>query len=307
MKAISKVFVGGLLLGTALLHSVSGSADAVKTANTGLMIYNAAQATKQAARLAMTFTKLSEKIGAATIFVGLWNFDVPSIAVDIYVYIDNKKKTAKLSEDIPELTAAVREIGDGEALEDDIAEKMFDPQEVEILTLKNVGLEALKGVDGDTVPVSLTEILSSTGAIQTGFGTMTGGVPSSVITSVCGQLTGALRTQCEDSAAATNSGQTATINSTQRQEHTKRRLAHLQMTGTAGVTRADMATALVAAGREDEDTLISYIGGGSDLVGNAKVLAGLDLILAQRLNLLNMIQGQQAANDAAMALQYVHE
>ena len=77
--------------------------------------------------------------------------------------------------------------------------------------------------------------------------------------------------------------------------------------GTAGVARADLGITVAASERADNGTLFSYVGSGGDLTGNLKVLVGLDLILTLRLNLFNMIYGQQTSNEAAMALQYLAE
>ena len=82
-----------------------------------------------------------------------------------------------------------------------------------------------------------------------------------------------------------------------------RKSGHLQLTGTAGVARADLGTTVAEAERDQYGRLSSYVGSGKGLVANIKVMCGLDLTLAQRLNLLNMLYGQQAANEAASALQ----
>ena len=77
------------------------------------------------------------------------------------------------------------------------------------------------------------------------------------------------------------------------------------MTGTAGVARADLGTTVAVASQKQNDSLASHIGSGNGVIANIKILAGLDLALAQRLNLLNMIYGQQAANEAAIELQHL--
>ena len=74
---------------------------------------------------------------------------------------------------------------------------------------------------------------------------------------------------------------------------------------TAGAVVA--GTVVAGAERDQYGRLSSYVGSGKGLVANVKVLCGLDLTLAQRLNLLNMLYGQQAANEAAAALQQLED
>ncbi len=105
----------------------------------------------------------------------------------------------------------------------------------------------------------------------------------------------------QNSAAATKKDRT----DQELKDISDRKLAHLQLTGTAGVARADLAAVVARSEKDAFDRLSSYVGSGNGLIANIKVLAGLDLTLAQRINLLNMLQGQQVANEAAMALQFV--
>ena len=86
-----------------------------------------------------------------------------------------------------------------------------------------------------------------------------------------------------------------------------RKLGHLQLTGTAGVARSDLGITVAVAEQKMFDKLKEYVGSGGSLTANVKVLCGLDLTLAQRLNLLNMLYGQQAANEAASALQLLED
>lgn len=311
IKTISKVCALGLLLSAAVCKPVApvyaNDKTVIETGNYALMAYSAANAIAQIIFRKGVLQLITEGFSIATPWMALINLDVAAIAVDLYIRLDSEKKHWELSDDVDQLQAAVREIGGSEELEDEIAEKMFDPQGVEILTLKNVGLEALEGVGGSSAPITFEEILSAAGLIQQGFKTSFGGLSASTISSACSQFTGEQRTQCEQYASSGVASASSSMTDEQRSEYIKRRTAHLQYTGTAGATRADMSTGLVAAGRADEETLFSYIGAGETLIGNTKVLAGLDLILAQRLNLFNMLQGQQTANEAAIALQFVQE
>ena len=88
---------------------------------------------------------------------------------------------------------------------------------------------------------------------------------------------------------------------------TTRKKAHLQLNGTAGVARADLGATVARSERAIDPELTKFVGSGDGVIANIKVLCGLDLTLSQRLNLLNMLQGQQVANDAAMALQFVED
>jgi len=219
------------------------------------------------------------------------NTDFLGAAVDGWAIADAYNKQAGLSEEPGELQAAVRNIAEREDLEgecegdaidtcNEVSAKL-DGTEVHVSTLKNVGLEALQEVSGSLL-ITPEDLTGAASTIQTGFGTASAsaGVPTT----------------------GTNGGEVSSgLTDEASQAITKRKTAHLQYTGTAGVARADLGS--VVAESEKEQELSEYVGSGGGVVANIKVLCGLDLTLAQRLNLLNMLYGQQAANEAAAALQ----
>ena len=236
--------------------------------------------------------------------VGWWiNFDFMGLAVDGLLLSDAMNKTAVWSEDIPELQAAVRQIAEPEDLSeeceaaeegeegDDAAgtkarcnslNAKLDGTEVHVSTLQNVGLEALEDVAG-TILKSPEELMAAAPYIKEGFGTTT----TEITKKVNGEEVTASRT----------------LTDADNQAMDLRKKGHLQLTGTAGVARADLGTTVAISEKAISDRLREFVGADGGLVGNAKRLCGLDLILAQRLNLLNMLYGQQAANEAAAALQ----
>jgi len=234
--------------------------------------------------------------------VGWWlNLDFMGLALDGLLLNDAMTKKAKWSEDIPELTAAVRQIAEMEELEEceeaeegegeDAAGRdetcnalnaKLDGTEVHVSTLQNVGLEALEDVAG-TILKTPEELLTAAPYIKMGLGTTT--------TEISATVNGEEQTT------------TRTLTTEESENMDKRKAGHLQLTGTAGVARSDLGTTVAMAEKNSFNRLSSYAGSGRSVVANMKVVAGLDLTLAQRLNLLNMIYGQQAANEAASALQ----
>lgn len=208
------------------------------------------------------------------------NTDVLGAAVDGWAVYDAYNKQAGLSEEPGEYQAAVRYIGDSDDLESSETDATLDSTEVHVSTLQNVGLEALEDVAG-SVLISPEELIAATSTIQEGFGTTE-------------------KTKEVD-------GKTETVSRTDEeiQKISSRKEKHLQYTGTAGVARADLGSVVAESERKQYSRLSSYVGSGDGVIANIKVLCSLDLTLAQRLNLLNMLYGQQAANEAATALQHL--
>lgn len=251
-----------------------------------------------------------------------FNSDFAGLSLDAMQLYDAHTRKAQWSDDIPELQATVRQIGglgDIEAECENIKKSgrtggfycnmvsaTLDGTEVHASTLKNVGLEALEDVDG-TAFTKIEELLRANPTIQTGFGSKT-----SFEQSTQNGSTILWSNYITDYGASGNKdGSTDDGNSganepteAERQKINLRRNAHIQLVGTAGVARADLASSIAASERAQFGRLSTYIGSaGGSIVANAKVLVSLDLTLAQRLNLLNMVQGQQVANEAASALQ----
>lgn len=224
------------------------------------------------------------------------NFDLMGAAVDGWAVADAYNKKAKLSEEPKEMTAAVRNIGEPEELEGECEgdesgtcnelNAKLDGTEVHVSTLQNVGLEALEDVAG-IVLMAPEELMAAAPYIKEGFGSTT----TEVKATIDGKEEAIARTLTEED----------------REKMDLRKSGHLQLTGTAGVARADLGTVVAGAERDQYERLSSYVGSGKGLIANVKVLCGLDLTLAQRLNLLNMLYGQQAANEAAAALQQLQD
>ena len=218
-----------------------------------------------------------------------FNFDLLGAALDGMLLYDAMTKETSWSEDIPELEATQRLIGSPEDLEGECEKKEGEEggsgvcnettapvnhTEVYVQSVKNVGLEALADVAGSVLK-TVEEIIGALGTVQTGFATE--------------------GTAIERKQAALDNVEL-------------RRAAHLQLTGTAGVARADIShTVAKSEKKKGQDRLQGYVGRGANVVANIKILAGFDLSLSQRLNLLNMLQGQQSANEAAVALQFMSD
>jgi len=272
-----------------------------------------------------------------------FNTDVLGAALDGMLLYDAMNKEAKWSEDIPELQAAVRQIGEKEDFWDECAEDekednfcnsvnaVLDGTEVHISTLQNVGLEAVADAAGKVLKTP-EELLTAAPYIQEAFGTehlstsATSGSDSSGSSGSSGSviywrnyMDGTGSTTRNSNSSGTNNTNTSTtsvlasaaakepVTEEERKSWAQHKLAHLQYMGTAGVARADLGITLAVSEQDNSDRLTSYVGSGKGLIAQIEVLCGLDLTLAQRLNALNMLYGQQAANEAASALQLVEE
>ena len=239
-------------------------------------------------------------VAIAKMIVGLWglNLDALGITMDALLLSDAKSKKGEWNKDLEPLQATARNIGgledleagcegeDGVAIESSICNALnanLDKTEVHVQTLVNTGLEALEDVSG-SVLTTPEELLSARPYIEYGFGT----------TDTPGETTD-----------GTDGTETATVSDEQKKQQETRRKAHLQKVGTAGVARADLGSTVAVSEREISGKLSEFVGSGATLMVNTKILAGLDLTLAQRLNLLNMMQGEQVANEAAAALQVI--
>jgi len=250
------------------------------------------------------------------------NIDAFGAATDAMALYDAHTKKAVWSEDPGEYTAQIRQIGSAADLEQECegdeegecnaTNATLDKTEVHIKTLKNVGLEAIEDVAGSVLKTA-AELISAGPYIQQGFGSEVEGID---VTQSVGKKTSSgtilWSDYLPDEKDNTTNGGTRTT-TTVKKERTEvelkdvkdRKLAHLQLTGTAGVARADMGATVARSEKAAFDRLSSYVGSGDGLIANIKVLTGLDLTLAQRVNTLNMLQGQQVANEAASALQFV--
>ena len=250
-----------------------------------------------------------------------FNFDFLGLALDGILLNDAMTKKATLSEPIPELEASARQIGSKDELEGECdgdetgtcneMNATLDSTDVYVSTLKNVGLEALEDVAGSVLKTP-AELIGAASVIQTGFGSEA--VDSDQKKTSGAYVPGSIQDYLPDYPDPYKGGAYVT-NPTGQVTHTEadlekirlRRQAHFQYIGTAGVARADIGTAVARTEHSVDSDLSRFAGSGASVIANIKVLSGLDLTLSQRLNLLNMLQGQQVSNDAASALQYVEE
>ena len=92
-----------------------------------------------------------------------------------------------------------------------------------------------------------------------------------------------------------------------QQIYRERRRLHKQKTALTGVTKAELFQSASATDNSEAriEQLKSYVGKGESLVAQVKIMAGLELELAGRLNTLNAVQANTLAVDAAAALEYV--
>lgn len=272
-------------------------------------------------------------------FTGTANFglnhDLAGASLDLLQLYDAHTKKAQWTQDIPELQAQIRNIGglgDIEAECEEIKKSggtggffcnmvsaTLDGTEVHVSTLKNVGLEALEDV-AESPLTQAEELIGANPVIQAGFGTKTAELQEQTTNTEKSNSTvvwsdyitdfgTSMKSAFSDYSVfggSSNSSSTTQMSEEEKRKADFRRKAHIQMVGTAGVARADLASSLAASEKAQFERLSSYIGsGGGHVIANTKVLVSLDLTLAQRLNLLNMVQGQQVANEAASALQMV--
>lgn len=328
-RVISSICCASLLMGATLLTPVSG-ALAEEEGGTWLQGGQATnQPSKKAAEIQKQYTRIAQTAGIIFNTIALitpyWaiNVDFFGITLDAMLLHDAKHRKAKWGEEIPpELQAAIRQIGDRSDLEGECegdaegtcneVNATLDETEVHVLTLKNVGLEALEDVSGSLL-ITPEQLISAAPVIQEGFGTKTQNDlnasvkknPSSGVIYWNDYVSDPGQEETKKGTRQAAGGQTVAVTEEERKNWGQRKLAHLQLSGTAGVARADMGATVAASERANFERLSSYVGSGAGVIANIKVLCGLDLTLAQRLNMLNMLYGQQAVNEAASALQLV--
>ena len=316
-QLVISLFCAGALLGTTMLMPLSCAAEG--TWMQGGATTNSTSKGMQNAQKTITYAIAAASMISAGISLGtnyyhnLLNFDPIGIVLKAMLYNDARHRKGKLSEDIPELQAAVRQIGSAADLmsecegskEGETCNELnatLDRTRVHVSSLQNIGLEAIKDVTGNKVLKTSGELIGAKEFIQKGFGTeVSTADPTANLPSV--NLSEADRKKLEEAmkAAKVQRTEMETANITTRKK------AHLQLNGTAGVARADLGATVARSERAIDPELTKFVGSGDGVIANIKVLCGLDLTLSQRLNLLNMLQGQQVANDAAMALQFVED
>ena len=262
--------------------------------------------------------------GTATTW--FWNTDFMGVALDGTLLYDSMHKKAVLSEPVKDLEATSRNIGSPEDLEGECegdttgecneTNAILDGSEVHVSTLKNVGLEALEDVAGSVLKTP-AELIAAAPYIQTGFGSEVSGADLSAAVGMKTKKGGIIDwskciTDYPDDASHCgemmgSEGETEGHSQEDLEKIRLRRQAHLQYMGTAGVARADMGATVARSEQAAFDRLSKYVGSGGGVTANVKVLTGLDLTLTQRINMLNMLLGQEVSTEAAIALQYLEE
>ena len=229
--------------------------------------------------------------------IGSWNTDLASLIVDGVNLSKAGERETEWKGLNDHYQAAVRKIGGMEELAEEGAEEMFlDETEVHVASLENTGLPALADSSG-TVLKTAEEIIGAMPAIQDGFGSTS----NDSTTKVKGP--DGKEIEVPTSAAGTSGVNPSDLSEAELLKVQKnRRTVHLQKTATAGIARSYLMRTVAADESNFANTMKSYVGSGKSESANIKVLTGLDLSLAQRLNAVNMVQGQQVANDAAAAL-----
>ena len=93
----------------------------------------------------------------------------------------------------------------------------------------------------------------------------------------------------------------------QKDLHRKRRIINKQKTALTGVAKAELLQSASATDNSKKrmEQLESFVGRGESLMAQVKILGGLELELGGRLNLLDAVQSNTLAVDAASALLHV--
>lgn len=316
MKQVINLFCATALLGATILTPVSGWAEEGGTWQQGGLATNQTSSNMQNVQkyMAQAMATFSLINAVSSMFmIPYWNplnFDPLGIYLNYKLYDDAKHRHYQLSDEIPELQAAIRQMGsaadlmacEGEEGETcDEVNATLDRTSVHVNTLKNVGLEALEDVSGDLLDTT-AELIAAAPYIQAGFGAESEAFDATTnLPNVNLSAEDKKKLEEEMKKAQTTRTETELSNIQVRKK------AHLQKMGTAGVARADLGATVAASEKAIDKDLSSFVGSGDGLIANIKVVCGLDLTLSQRLNLVNMLQGQQVANDAAMNLQFVEE
>ncbi len=233
-----------------------------------------------------------------------WNTDIPGVAIDALSYYDATDRKARWSDETREEEAVTRNMGGGEFMKAtcwkegdkenpkvvcDNDKATLAETNLHVATLENAGLEALEDVS-ETVLKKPEELVAATPYIQQGFNGMADVAEKDLPNGMSyDEYMAAVRSANADDFAKID----------------KRRKAHLQYTGITGVARADLGATVAKAEKNRHKDMQDFVGTGDGPIANAKVLSSLTLAVAQRLNVLNMLQGQQTANEAAAALQLV--
>ena len=218
----------------------------------------------------------------------LGTMDPVSWALDAYELTECRKRRVHWDEELPPEIEASTEAINGENKGE--SPELFE-SDVHLMALATTGIEAL--YDGEKVPdkdktaeVATSSYLMS--LIQEKFGTPEiGGSSSSSSTTT--ELQEELRKDWSDDDYA---------------NYILRRKIHKQKTGLSGVAKAELLQSVSATDNSSEriEQLNSYVGNGGTLAGQAKIMASLELELANRLNTLAEAQGNTLAVDAAAAL-----
>lgn len=321
-----------LLLGTALVVApVQGYASSGKSKTNMLYVLGALSITLDVVSTAVMLYK------APHITVNLPQFDVVNEALDAAEYALNKKHKTQWKGIPPELQAQQRLIGGFEDLESYQESKGFlTDTDVHAMAVTNTGIEALyDNADVPTDPATYSTSAMTT-LIQTQFGTPWIGADTEEDTSAAEALEakkeaarkaaieeansqGRYATQAEIDAAvaaaiagmsdakgteAMQDSLRAQYSDEDKAKQKARREIHHQKTTIGGVAKAELFQQVVATDNHKTrlKALEGYVGKGESLSGQAKIYGALELELSNRLNMLNVVQGNLLAVESANAL-----
>jgi len=171
-------------------------------------------------------------------------------------------------------------------------------------------LSSLSGVDFSNLTNSLPSGYSIPSGILNDLQNLTGGGGNQAASGSQGENTDTTKSETKAARADLRKELDGTpwTDATLDMYH-KRRLFHKQKTSLTGVAKAELLQSVSATDNSQKriSQLEGFVGKGESLSGQAKILAGLELELAGRLNMLNAVQGNTLAVDAADALDRVED
>ena len=290
--------------------------------------------------LLMNSISLGLAVGSGTF---TWfNMDVSSYVMDALEIMMYKKRRTHWKGLPEKLQANQRLIGSFEDLESYQASQEYATEtDVHAMALTTTGIEALfddGNVNAEVLQPAVVTSSAMTAAIQEQFGTpelddaeaansaadasATAGVnPSDLPESAAEALEAAEKVAEEAAEAAEEAAEKVDPNSThqmqeklregisqeQKELQRKRRIINKQKTALTGVAKAELLQSASAMDNSKKriSQLESFVGRGESLLGQVKILAGLELELGGRLNLLDAVQANTLAVDAAAALLHV--
>ncbi|MBP5343569.1 MAG: hypothetical protein J6Y85_00625 [Alphaproteobacteria bacterium] len=234
-----------------------------------------------------------------------WKFgmDVSSAVVDVLEVLPRMKRKTHWKGIPDTLQAAERKIGNFEDLESYASgQEYLTETDVHAMALTTTGIEALfddGNVNTEVLSPAVATSAAMTAAIQEQFGTP--------------ELDDVTAEESSEAEAVNPN----TLDTEQLQEdlrknvsdedkalQIKRRVINKQKVSLTGVAKAELFQAVSATDNSKKrlQQLEGFVGRGESLSGQVKILGGLELELAGRLNMLDAVQANTLAVDAADAL-----